>query len=146
MFIYPVSCLLSHGPVLRGPQSDRQFTRIAFLVHFSCLFSEPHLLTTLGTKRPQDGSLETAPNHNTSAKLIIETHPQPRTTKRLHLGGVKPLKLTTFTTLSAVFPQAQGFQNKIKREPKSRFRVPKTGKNQTKEPLVTPRKQPTGNF
>jgi hypothetical protein len=80
------------------------------------------------------------------SKIILETHPQPRATKRLHLGGVKPLKLTTLTTLSAVLPQAQRYQMKPKREPKSRFRAPKSGKNHTKEPLATPRKQPTGSF
>ena len=58
-------------------------------------------------------------------KIIIETHPQPRASKKLRPGGVKHLKLTTFTTL-----------------PKSRFRAPKTDKNWKKQKTsAPPRKQ-----
>ena len=44
---------------------------------------------------------------NIGINIIIETHPQPRAAKKFRLEGIKPLKLKTFTTLSAVFPKAQ---------------------------------------
>ena len=59
---------------------------------------------------------ETANNHENLIKIIIETRPQPRAEKRFRLGGVKPLKLTTITTLSAVFPKAQRSQSEAKKE------------------------------
>ena len=62
-------------------------------------------------------------------KIIIETHPQPRAAKRFHLGGVKPLKLTTRTKLSTVFPKAQRSQSEAKKEQKSGLRASKTDKN-----------------
>ena len=51
-------------------------------------------------------------------KQITETHPQSGLVKRLSLTGAKPLKLTTFTTLSAVFPKAQSSQSRAKMEAK----------------------------
>jgi len=59
---------------------------------------------------------KTATNQDDPQKIIIGTHPQPRAAKRLRLGGIKPLKLTNITTLSAVFPKAQRSQAKAKRE------------------------------
>ena len=49
-------------------------------------------------------------------QLIIETHPQSKPAKRLSPTGAKPLKLTTLTTLSAVFPKAQSSQSRAKME------------------------------
>ena len=49
---------------------------------------------------------------------ITETHPQSGLVKRLSLAGDKPLKLTTLTTLSAVFPKAQSSQSRAKMEAK----------------------------
>ena len=51
-------------------------------------------------------------------KKVTETHPQSGPVKRLSLTGAKPLKLTTLTTLSAVFPEAQSSQIKAKMEAK----------------------------
>ena len=51
-------------------------------------------------------------------KKATETHPQSGPVKRLSLAGAKPLKLTTFTTLSAVFPKAQSSQSRAKMEAK----------------------------
>ena len=48
-------------------------------------------------------------------KTIIRTHPQPRAAKRLCLRGVKPVRLTNFTTLSAIFPKAQRSQSEAKK-------------------------------
>ena len=51
-------------------------------------------------------------------KTVTETHPQSGPVKRLSLAGAKPLKLTTITTLSAVFPKAQRSQSRAKMEAK----------------------------
>ena len=48
--------------------------------------------------------------------IIIETHPQSRAAKKLRLGRVKPLKLITFTTFSALLPKAQSSQSDAKKE------------------------------
>ena len=47
---------------------------------------------------------------------VTETHPQSGPVKRPSLAGAKPLKLTTLTTLSAVFPKAQRSQSEAKKE------------------------------
>ena len=46
---------------------------------------------------------------------VTETHPQSGPVKRLSLAGAKPLKLTTLTKLSAVFPGAQKSQSEGKK-------------------------------
>ena len=51
-------------------------------------------------------------------KKVTETHLQSGPVKKLSLAGAKPLKLTTFTTLSAVFPKAQSSQSGAKMEGK----------------------------
>ena len=51
-----------------------------------------------------------------SKQIFIETNPQPRTAKRLRLERVKPLKLTTIATLSAVCTNAQSPQSRAKKE------------------------------
>ena len=51
-------------------------------------------------------------------KKITETHPHSGLVKRLSLAGAKPLKLTTITTLSTVFPKAQSSQSRAKMEAK----------------------------
>ena len=51
-------------------------------------------------------------------KKVTETHPQSGPVKRLSLARAKPLKLTTLTTLSAVFPKAQSSQSRAKMEAK----------------------------
>ena len=51
-------------------------------------------------------------------KKVTETHPQSGLVKKLSLAGTKPLKLTTITTLSTVFPKAQSSQTRAKMEAK----------------------------
>ena len=51
-------------------------------------------------------------------KTVTETHPQSGPVKTLSLARAKPLKLTTLTTLSAVFPKAQSSQSIAKMEAK----------------------------
>ena len=68
-------------------------------------------------------------------KKVTETHPQSGPVKRLSLAGAKPLKLTTFTTLSTVFPKAQSSQVEPKWKPKCGPRAPKIMKNLQKEHL-----------
>ena len=51
-------------------------------------------------------------------KKVTETHPQSGPVKKLSLAGAKPPKLTTLTTLSAVFPKAQSSQSRAKMEAK----------------------------
>jgi hypothetical protein len=53
-----------------------------------------------------------------NSKKVTETYPQSGPEKRVSLAGAKPLKLTTITTLSAVFPKAQSFQSRAKMKPK----------------------------
>ena len=62
-------------------------------------------------------------------------HPQLRPEKRISLAGAKPLKLTTLTTLSAVFPKAQSSQSRAKMEAKMGPRAPKIKKNRHREHL-----------
>ena len=76
---------------------------------------------------------KTTKNHNKSEKLIIETHPQSRPANRLRLEGVKPLKLTTLKTLSAVFPKAQSSQSEAKKEAEIEASGSKTIKNRENE-------------
>ena len=59
-----------------------------------------------------------AKNQKKLQKKDTETHPQSGPVKRLSLAGAKPLKLTTLTTLSAVFPKAQSSQSRAKMEAK----------------------------
>ena len=51
-------------------------------------------------------------------KKVTKIHLQSGHVKRLSLAGAKPLKLTTLTTLSAVFPKAQSSQSRAKMEAK----------------------------
>ena len=131
----------THSPTVGFPCD----LRVPFLLLF-CIFFQTSFLTAIKPKSSQSEGSQTTKNHKNMQKKVTETHPQSGPVKRLSLAGAKPLKLTTLTTLSAVLPQAQRFQMKPKRELKSRFRAPKSGKNHTKEPLATPRKQPTGSF
>ena len=68
-------------------------------------------------------------------KKVTETHPHSGLVKRLSLARAKPLKLTTFTTLSAVFPKAQRSQSRAKMEAKMGPRAPKIMKNLQSEHL-----------
>ena len=73
--------------------------------------------------------------------------PTTKTCERLRLGGVKPLKLITFTNLSSVFPKAQSSQSEAKKraeieasdtqnQQKSQKRAPQqTIKNKTTKSL-----------
>ena len=51
-------------------------------------------------------------------KKFTETHLQSGPVKKLSLAGAKPLKLTTITTLAAVFPKAQSSQTRAKMKAK----------------------------
>ena len=53
-----------------------------------------------------------------NAKKCHRNAPTVRTCKKTQSGKAKPLKLTTFTTLSAVFPKAQSSQSRAKMEAK----------------------------
>ena len=63
--------------------------------------------------------------------------PTIRTCKKLSLAGAKPLKLTTLTTLSAVFPKAQSSQSRAKMEAKM---VPAGTQNHEKSSKRAPQK------
>ena len=77
-------------------------------------------------------------------KPIIKTHPQSRPAKRLSLAGAKPLKLTTLTTLSAVFPKAQSSQSRAKTEAKMGSLGPQNHKKtKTRAPQKTLKNKPT---
>ena len=53
-----------------------------------------------------------------NSKNVMEMHPQSGHVKRISPAGAKPPKLTTLTTLSAVFPKAQSSQSRAKMEAK----------------------------
>jgi len=86
-------------------------------------------------KKLRTGTQNSNKNRKIGKQIITETHPQPRPEKRLRLGGVKTLKLTTLITLSAVFPKAQNSQSKTKKEPGWRLRAPKINNKLKKEHL-----------
>ena len=81
-------------------------------------FFQTSFLTAIKPKSSQNESSQTAKNHKKMQKKVTETHPQSGPVKRLSLAGAKPLKLTTLTTLSAVFPKAQSSQSRAKMEAK----------------------------
>ena len=76
-------------------------------------------------------------------KKVTETHPQSGPVKRLSLAGAKPLKLTTLTTLSAVFPKAQSSQSRAKMEAKMKSSGTQNHeKSKTRAPQKTQKKNP----
>ena len=98
----------------------RWVTRAPLLTPFLCFFFffQTSFLTAIEPKSSRNENSQTATNHKTNAKKVTETHPQSGPVKRLSLAGAKPLKLTTLTTLSAVFPKAQSSQSRAKMEAK----------------------------
>ena len=92
-------------------------------------------------KSSQNGSSQTAKNHKKLQKKVTATHPQSGPVKRLSLTGAKPLKLTTLTTLSAVFPKAQSSQSRAKMEAKMKPPAPKIVKNLKHEHLKKHKKK-----
>ena len=110
---FPLFCFF------KGPTPpELKFLKVRFFVHSLSLFSEPQVLTTIGTKRSQNGSLKTAQNHKNPKKLIIKTHPRSRPTKRLRLEGSKPLKLLTLTHFELFFQRPRAPKKTSKWEPK----------------------------
>jgi len=106
---------------LRGPQLRGRFSlhgpHSSFSSFFVFFFQIP-FLTAIKPKSSQNGSSQTAKNHKKLPKKVTATHPQSGPVKRLSLAGAKPLKLTTLTTLSAVFPKAQSSQSRAKMKSK----------------------------
>ena len=104
-------------------------------------------MTAIKLKSSQNGSSQTAKNHKKLQKKVTETHPQSGPVKRLSLAGAKPLKLTTLTTLSAVFPKAQSSQSRAKMEAKMRSSGTQNHeKSKTRAPQKTPKKKPTESW
>ena len=64
-------------------------------------------------------------------KKVTETPLQSGPVKRLSLAGAKPLKLTTFTTLSAVFPKAQSSQSESSQTAKNHEKMKKKSPKRT---------------
>ena len=80
-------------------------------------------------------------------KKVTETHPQSGPEKRLSLARAKPLKLTTLTTLSAVFPKAQSSQSRAKMEAKMRSSGTQNHeKSATRAPQKTLKKKTTKSW
>ena len=77
-------------------------------------------------------------------KTVTETHPQSGPVKTLSLVRAKPLKLTTITTLSAVFPKAQSSQSRAKMEAKMKSSGTQNHeKSATRAPQKTLKKKTT---
>ena len=127
-----VSCFL----VLKGPTSRGRFSlrgsRSPFHTFF-CIGFQTSFSTQSDPQKAQNRDPKQQQIIKIGKKIIIETHPQPRPAKRLRLGGIKPLKLTTLTTLSAVFPKARSSQSRAKKGPKWRLRATKITKQFKKE-------------
>ena len=80
-------------------------------------------------------------------KKVTETHLQSGPGKRLGLAEVKPLKLTTLTTLSAVFPKAQSSQSRANMEAKmGSAGTQNHEKPATRAPQKTLEKKPTKSW
>ena len=76
-------------------------------------------------------------------KEVTETHLKSGPVKRLSLARAKPLKLTTFTTLSAVFLKAQSSQSRAKMEAKMKSSGTRNHeKSATRAPQKTLKKKP----
>mgnify|MGYP000748875500 CR=1 FL=1 len=106
----------THSPTV-GFRFSPRGSRSSFYSFFVSFF-QTSFLTAIKPKSSQNDSSQTAKNHKKLQKKVTETHPQSGPVKRLSLAGAKPLKLTTLTTLSAVFPKAQSSQSRAKMEAK----------------------------
>ena len=101
--------LFFEGPTwyyLRGPRSS--FHAI-FCIGFQTSFSTRNAPSKAQKRYPKQPQII-----KIRRPIIIETHPQLRAAKRLRLGGVKPLKLTTFATLQLFSQKAQSSPSKAK--------------------------------
>jgi hypothetical protein len=104
-------------------------------------------LTAIKPKSSQNESFQTAKNHKKLKKKVTETYPQSGPEKRVSLAGAKPLKLTTFTTLSAVFPKAQSSQSRAKMEAKMKSSGTQNHeKSATRAPQKTQQKKTTKSW
>ena len=101
--------------VFKGAHSPRPETPCCSLQH---PFSSLPFLTTISTKRSQNGSFKTVKNHKNLQKLIIQTHPQSRPAKRLCLEGAEPLKFMTVTHFQLFFQRPRAPKMEPKWEPK----------------------------
>ena len=114
---------------------------------FFCIGFQTSFSTRSEPEKAQNGNPKQQQIKQIGKKIIIETHPQPRAAKRLRLGGVKPLKLTTITTLSAVFPKAQRSQSRARMEAEVRYAGTQNHeKPATRAPQKTLKEKPTKSW
>ena len=110
-------------------------------------FFQTSFLTAIKPKSSQNGSSQTAKNQKKLKKKVTETNPQSGPVKRLNLAGAKPLKLTTITTLSAVFEKAQRSQSRAKMEAKmGSLGTQNHEKSKTRAPQKTLKKKATKSW
>ena len=117
---------------------------------FSHLFLHWFSDLLFNTERSSKSS-EPGPNPAKKHKNLQKKHPRnaptAKTCKKVPLGGVKPLKLTTITTLSAVFPKAQSSQSRAKMEAKMKSSGTQNHeKSKTRAPQKTLKKKPTKSW
>jgi hypothetical protein len=134
----------------KGPTAQRTvfvaWPALLFSLLF-CVFFQTSFLTAIKPKSSQNGSSQTTKNHKKLQEKVTETHPQSGPVKRLSLAGAKPLKLTTLTTLSAVFPKAQSSQSGAKMEAKmTSSGTQNHEKSKTRAPQKTLKKKPTKSW
>ena len=115
--------------------------RAPLFIPFFALAFRPH------HQKSSEPGPKTAKKNERPQAIISGTHPHPRAAKRLCLEGVKPLKLKTFTTLSAVFLKAQISQSETKKEAKMEASGMQniTNKNQKNEHPKTVKNKITKN-
>ena len=118
--------LILKGPPPPGqnyPQSLETLFWSLFCIIFQNLFCR-----TIGAQKPSKWEPRTDQNH----KNLIKTHPQSVPSfglaKKLHLGGVKPLKLMTVTHFQLFFRKLISLKKSSKWEPKWSRRCPKSQK------------------
>ena len=135
---------------LRGPQPRGRFSSRgshSSFYSFFVSFFQTSFLTAIKPKSSQNWSSQTAKNHKKLQKNVTATHPQSGPVKRLSLAGAKALKLTTLTTLSAVFPKAQSSQSRAKMEAKMASSGTHNHENSaTRAPQKTLKTKPTKSW
>ena len=138
-------CLVFLGPQPRGRFSPHGLCSSFY--SFFVSFFQTSFLTAIKPKSSQNGSSQTTKNHKKLKKKVTETHPQSGPVKRLSLAGAKPLKLTTLTTLSAVFPKGQSSQSWANMEAKmGSLGTQNHKKSKTPAPPKTLQNKPTKSW
>ena len=92
-----------------------RYSRPPFHMRFALIFRLPFQHGAI-LSRTQNRDPKQQKKHRNQQKDDHPNEPVAKPCKKALSGGLKPLKLTTIKTLSAVFPKAQSSQSKAKQE------------------------------